>query len=500
MEKFYSKLEQTLKTDLRFVDTDGDLFKNEVIDKAYKADVKLIEMLLSDKELEEKFFSKIKTHSVFNINGFVAYVQDKNFLNDSYTKFKNKIGLNIDGKFLNERKEVVLVWPCKDCVLEGGMTKEDQKRKEIFFNEILAHDDIDKLFASKVLIDWKRYTKNGEEAVKELKRDSDGTIRENLIIKGNNLVALHTLKTQFQEKVKLIYIDPPYNTGSDSFGYNDNFNHSTWLTFMKNRLEVAKELLTKDGSLWVNIDDDESHYLKILLDEVFGRENFIANIVWKKKYSPQNDAKYFSDMHDHILVFAKSKDNFKVNLLPRSEDMNSRYKNPDNDPRGDWKSSDFSVKTYSKDYDYPIKLPSGRIVNPPKSRCWRTSKEKFNELVKDSRIWFGENRDAVPSIKRFLTEVQDGSTPQTIWDYSEVSHNQDARKEITELFKEDDSDFSTPKPEKLMQRIIHIGSNESDIILVDSETLLDEEVSTHKQDGKHSLKYDSISQKSVGMS
>ena len=232
---------------------------------------------------------------------------------------------------------------------------------------------------------------------------------------------------------------------------------------MKNRLEVAKELLSDNGSIWINIDDDESHYLKVLMDEVFGRENFVANVVWKKKYSPQNDAKYFSDMHDHILVYGKNKDVLKLNLIPRTAEANKRYKNPDNDPRGPWKSSDFSVKTYSANYDFPITTPSGRVVNPPKSRSWRTSREKYEELLADNRIYFGVNDDATPSIKRFLSEVQQGTPPQTIWDYSEVGHNQDARKEILALL--DDADFATPKPEKLLQRIIHISTNENDIVL-----------------------------------
>ena len=199
------------------------------------------------------------------------------------------------------------------------------------------------------------------------------------------------------------------------------------------------------------------------MDEIFGRENFVANVVWKKKYSPQNDAKYFSDMHDHILVYGKNKEVLKLNLIPRTAEANKRYKNPDNDPRGPWKSSDFSVKTYSSNYDFPITTPSGRVVNPPKSRSWRTSREKYKELVAENRIYFGVNNDATPSIKRFLSEVQQGTPPQTIWDYSEVGHNQDARKEILALL--DDADFATPKPEKLLQRIIHISTNENDIVL-----------------------------------
>src|SRR5699024_4980166 len=256
-------------------------------------------------------------------------------------------------------------------------------------------------------------------------------------------------------------IDPPYNTGGDSFNYNDKFDHSTWLTFMKNRVEIAYELLSTTGSLWINIDDDEAHYLKVLCDSVFGRENFISNIIWQKKFSPQNDAKYFSDMHDHILMYAKSKEYFQVNLLPRTDEMNSRYKNPDNDPRGPWSSSDLTVKTYSAEYDYPITTPSGKIINPQKSRCWRTSKENIMKLVEENRVWFRENEDNVPRLKRFLSDVKQGITTVSIWSHTEVSHNQEARKEITSLL--DDADFATPKPEKLLQRIIHIGSNENDL-------------------------------------
>jgi adenine-specific DNA-methyltransferase len=319
-DKLYDKLEKLLKKEKSFLDQEGALLKSAVIDSAYKIEPKLIELLLEDAEVKKKFFSEIKKHWVFNINEFVAYIQDKHFLNDSYTQYQNKIGLNIGGKFLNERKEVSLVWPFKDCVLEGGMIKEDEKRKEIFFNEILAHDEIDKLYSPKVLTNWKRYTQKGtasakatavrEEKVKEIKRDKDGTIRENLIIKGNNLLALHSLKQEFQGKVKLIYIDPPYNTGNDSFSYNDSFNHSTWLTFMKNRLEVARELLRDDGVLFVQIDDTEQAYLKILLDEVLGKENFISNISWQRAPEGRTvlgqSATFIINSKEEIIVYAKN--------------------------------------------------------------------------------------------------------------------------------------------------------------------------------------------------
>lgn len=323
---FYSRLENLLKKDSRFIDQEEDLLKSNLIGAAYKADKKLVELLLSQKEFKDKFFSKIKDIWVFNINDFINYIQDKNFLADSYTKYRNKIGLNIDGKFLDERKEVALVWPFKDCVLECGMTKEEEKRKEIFFNEILAQDEIDKLLAPKVLTNWKRYTQKGEEKIKKLKRDKDGIIQENLIIKGNNLLALHSLKQQFQNKIKLIYIDPPYNTegADDSFKYNDSFNHSTWLTFMKNRLEVARDLLTEDGAIYVQLDFNEVHYCKIIMDEIFGRDNFQREIIWRigwiSGYKSVNNN--WVRNHDSILFYSKNKNNlnFCKKYIPYAKD------------------------------------------------------------------------------------------------------------------------------------------------------------------------------------
>jgi len=285
----------------------------------------------------------------------------------------------------------------------------------------------------------------------------------NMLINGDNLLALKALEQNFTEKIKCIYIDPPYNTGNAFEHYDDGIEHSLWLSLMKPRLEILRTLLKDNGSIWISIDDDESHYLKVMCDEVFGRQNFVSNVIWEKKYSPQNDAKWLSDSHDHILVYAKRKEVWRPNLLPRTEDMNARYKNPDNDPRGVWKSSDFSVKTYSANNDYPITLPSGRIVYPPQSRCWVNNKEKFQELIADNRIWFGESGNNVPSVKKFLTEVQDGSVSKTIWFRSEVGDNQEAKKEVKAF--EDESVFGTPKPERLIERILFLATKENDIVL-----------------------------------
>ncbi|MBI5376287.1 MAG: site-specific DNA-methyltransferase, partial [Candidatus Schekmanbacteria bacterium] len=295
-----------------------------------------------------------------------------------------------------------------------------------------------------------------------IKWGSKGVV-ENMLIQGDNLLALKALEQDFAGKVKCIYIDPPYNTGNAFEHYDDGLEHSIWLSLMKPRIEMLHRLLSNDGTLWISIDDNESHYLKVLCDEVFGRKNFVNNVIWEKKYSPQNDAKWLSDSHDHLLVYAKDKEIWRPNLLPRTEEMDARYKNPDNDPRGLWKSSDMSVKTYTAATDYPITLPSGRIVNPPESRCWVISKGKYEDMVKDNRIWFGRDGNSVPSIKRFLSEVQEGTVSKTIWYRTEVGDNQEAKREI-KVFNDDDV-FQTPKPERLIQRILTLASNEGDLVL-----------------------------------
>ena len=282
--RFHEKLANLLKTDPRFVDDQGELVKAAIIDRAWKIDRALVELLIDDEDIKSKFFDEIKGHWIFNINTFIDYIGDKNFLANSYTRFRNRIGLSIEDKSLRERAEVSLVWPYKDCVLEGGQTKEEEKRCELFFNEVLAQDEIDRLFDLKVLTNWKRYSVDGEQKVTEIKRGNKNVIRENFIIKGNNLVALHTLKQQFRGRVKLIYLDPPYNTGNDSFRYNDRFSHSTWLTFMKNRLGVAKELLRDDGVIFIQCDDNEAAYLKILMDEVFGDASYATTIYVQVRY------------------------------------------------------------------------------------------------------------------------------------------------------------------------------------------------------------------------
>jgi len=327
---FNAKLTAVLKKDRRFVDEDGELVLAAVQDHAWRIDHGLVKLLLADKEIKAKFFDEIEGHWVFNLNTFIEYVSQKNFLDNSYTRFRNRIGLTVDGKYLRERGDVALVWPYKDCVLEGGQTKEEEKRKEIFFNEVLAEDEITRLLAPKVLTAFNRYTEKGRKPVGEIKRDQDGVLRENIIIKGDNLVAVHALKPLFRGRVKLVYIDPPFNTGTDDFGYNDAFNHSTWLTFMKNRLEIARDLLSPDGSLYVHLDFNEVHYCKVLLDEIFGRGNFQREIVWRIGWVSgyKTAAKNWIRNHDTILFYTRQNLSFTKEYIPYPEGYVRRDGNP----------------------------------------------------------------------------------------------------------------------------------------------------------------------------
>lgn len=286
---------------------------------------------------------------------------------------------------------------------------------------------------------------------------------ENLLIHGDNLLALKAIEKKYAGLVKCIYIDPPYNTGAAFAQYDDNLEHSQWLNLMRPRLEILRGLLAKDGSIWISIDDDEGHYLKVLCDEVFGRHNFVATCIWHKKGTRSNDARWFSDNHDFVLVYASDKLNWRMNLLPRSEESIKGYSNPDNDPRGVWASGPCHAKTPNEKDIYEITTPSGRKIKPPPGTSWRFSKERFAELVSENRIWFGKNGDNVPRFKRFFTDVQDGFVPTTIWFRDEVGDNQEAKKEV-KAFNPTDV-FATPKPERLVQRILTLGSNPGDLVL-----------------------------------
>ncbi len=300
-----------------------------------------------------------------------------------------------------------------------------------------------------------------EEAPEHSAGDADSP---NMLIQGDNLDALKALLPYYAGKVKCIYIDPPYNTRSAFSHYDDSLEHSMWLAMMYPRMELLRELLAEDGSIWVSIDDNEGHYLKVIMDEVFGRGNFVANVIWQKIYSPKNSARHFSVDHDYITVYAKNGERWIPNPMPRTEKQNKAYKNPDKDPRGPWKAGDLSARNPYSEGIYPITCPSGReIKGPPNGMYWRVSKNKLQEMDDDNRIWWGKDGNNVPAIKRFLSEVKQGRVPQTLWVYEDVGHTQEAKKEVVALLSEDV--FGTPKPERLIQRVLHIATNEGDLVL-----------------------------------
>jgi adenine-specific DNA-methyltransferase len=299
-------------------------------------------------------------------------------------------------------------------------------------------------------------------------RVTDRDSFDNQLIFGDNLLALKALEAEFTGKVKCVFIDPPYNTGSAFEHYDDGLEHSIWLSMMRDRLEIIRRLMSEDGSLWITIDDNEAHYLKVLCDEIFGRNNFIANVIWQKKYAPANDAKWLSDSHDHILVYACNKEIWRPNKLTRSESSDSAYKNPDNDPRGLWKAGDY---TCNKSVDerpnlyYAIHQPNtGKEIYPSRSRVWSYSQEQHRKNEELGLIWWGvKGINNVPAYKRFLKDVDTGITAQTIWEWKDIGHTQDGRKEQLQLYPS--NPFSTPKPEKVIQRILELGSNPGDLVL-----------------------------------
>lgn len=473
MKNIFDTVADLLLTNDKYKAEDGKLLKAVVYSDVMAMNETLLTLLLSNENVKETFFKDVQGTLVFDKQKFAWFMESKEFLPDSYTSYTNKIGLTHNGNFISQTNDVVLDFPYKDCVLEGGQDKDDQKRSEIFYNETIASDEISRMLAPKVFTNAKRYTAVGEKDLLgnldpdtiKVKEETGITFNDddNLIIKGNNLIALASLLRRYEGKVKCIYIDPPYNTQNDSFNYNDSFNHSTWLTFMKNRLELARRLLREDGTIWISCDDHESHYLKVLTDDIFNRDNFIDEIVWQRAYAPINLKKTLSRSHDVILVYAKNLDsNFTLNKLPRSAEANARYKNPDNDPRGPWTSSDISVGPAVESNIYEITTPSGRKVMPPKGRSWVLSKERFAEFVADNRIWFGEDGNNTPRIKRFLSEVKDGVVAMTLWTRDEVGDSQEGKREIKAFHF--NSIFDTPKQERLIERILTLATKEGDLV------------------------------------
>jgi len=498
---FKIKLYDLLKKDSRLWDEEKkELNETLLKDLIDKLDEKLIELLLSEKEAKEMFFIKVKDVFVFKQNELKFFI-DENKLENSYTQYKNEIGLRIGNKLLSERDEVVLDWPFKDCVLEGGMTKEDQKRNEIFFNEILAKDEIDRLFDPKALVNWKRYTIRGEEKVKELKRDKDGTIRENLIIKGNNLLALYSLKEQFSGKVKLIYIDPPYNTDGDSFKYNDSFNHSTWLTFMRNRLQISKDLMHKSGCIFIHIDYIEFAYLKVLCDEVFGVENFVQ-IISVKTATPAGFKVVNPgpiNVTEFVLMYTKDKKSFNFRKgyveAPYQKDYKYYITNPDNSPESwiisDVKSKAIEILGFTSEKEIKEKYGSGianfiidkkieHFVLENASIVFATyGPHKPSEILKELISQSNKNPESI------VYQEREDNSPFIIKNgrlfafYDKKLNEIDGKLTSTQLLTDFWSDLSWDtlsfeggvtlkngkKPERFLKRIIEVFSDDDAIIL-----------------------------------
>lgn len=470
MQNLYTELKQLLQHDERFLTPDGKLLKNHIVEKALQLDAPLIKLLLTHTALKAHFFETIDELLVFDKIKFQRFVMNKQFLPDSYTQYKNKIGLVTaqDNDYLTESREVVLAWPYKDCVLEGGQTKDDDRRNETFWNETLAPDQIDRLLTPKVLTNFKQYTPQGEQQIPT----QIDTNTSNLLIKGNNLLVLHSLLPAYQGKVKLIYIDPPYNTGKDSFNYNDSFNHSTWLTFMKNRLEIARKLLSEEGVIFVSLDDKEAHYCKILMDGIFGRENFIADICHKARGSVSND-KIISPNHNHILLFAKNERTIftqkhlfgEKNELKGFDliDKNGNYKLvPVDGPGGEKKANPY--------YEFLGVLG-----------YWRFSRERMQRMYEEGLIIKKGNG----LYQKYYEEKAQSSrkTVTTWWDSGFLTSS--ATTELKKLMNEEV--FSNPKNINLLKSIIDLWvRNENDIVLdffAGSGTTAQAVLDLNKEDG-----------------
>ena len=462
---------QTVLAQNKKYSIDGKLFKNTIVEDALRLDAGLLDLLVNDGTAKKHFFTPVNKILVFDKIKFQKFISNKQFLPDSYTAFKNKIGLTVNDEYITEAKEVVLSWAYKDCVLEGGQTKEAQQRKEVFWNETLAPDEIDRLFEPKVLTNWKRYDKNGVQPVKGI------SINDNFIIKGNNLLALHSLKKVYKGKIKLIYIDPPYNTGGDGFNYNDSFNHSAWLTFMKNRLEVAKELLNNDGIIYISCDDRENAYLKVLCDGVFGRDNFITNLIWRKKAGGGNDSQDIAVEHEYVLAYRKQNNGFYK--MPLDEKTLLSYKLGDAKVKthGKFKTKDLNDPSLSDSsgLHYDVTCPDGVILKGI-THQWKCNQATFNKRLADDRIVFKKVKNQwrvhykiyVNEEKGELRYDDKGKVIQRGRNLSSILYNtalnKDGSNDIKNIFN-GEKPFAYPKPVKLIETLILSATKENDIIL-----------------------------------
>lgn len=454
MQNLQHELIELLKTEDNLV-IDGQLNKNKIIELGLKVEPQLIRLLIKNPTFKKHFFTEVESVLVFDKIKFQRFVNNKSFLPDSYTAFKNKIGLTINDdttdNFIKTKNDVVLVWPHKDCVLEGGQTKEDQKRNEIFWNETLAPDNVDRLLDAKAFTNFKKYDKDGEHKITEF------TGNENLILKGNNLLVLASLLKTHRGKIKLIYIDPPYNTEKGGFNYNDTFTHSTWLTFIKSRIEISKELLTEDGVIAINSDEIEHAYLKVISDEVFGRDNFKGDFIWQKRKGGGNDSYFLALDHDYILIYTKNGSKAIHNKwrISYNKDYLKRYKEIDD------KGEKYYWDTLSRDgLQNPIvvslKMPDGKTktINSQKS------KETIEEELKTGLVRIKEYRDDW-SIQHRIYIPKDGKVARSILDKNGT--NKTANDQLKELFGI--SPFKYPKPEELLLFLVDLFTNKNDVVL-----------------------------------
>ena len=434
----------------------GKLKRTKIIEDLDNYNEALMTALLSDPLIHQTYTKKLAGVEIFEVNQFIQMLEFKDYWENSYTKYSNKIGLTAGGKFIDESEDVVLDFPFKDTVLKAGMSKEDLNKDETadepFLNEVIAKPEIDEMLEPKIFVNAKKHDKDGVH-------DANGIDdNDNLIIKGNNLIALYSLKERYAGKVKLITLDPPYNTDHD-FEYNDHFTHATWLTFMKNRIEISKELLSDDGSIWVILDNNEIYYAKILLDSIMGRENFVSDVVWVNNKQSKGYGNEISLHHNLILIYRKTQQ-FNINLLPRSDKDNINYKNPDNDPNGAWRPSDVRNSLWRPNLQYDIIAPNGTVIKHPENG-WRFSKETFEKELAAGKIKFSEDNKRV--IRKIYLSDQKGRVVESVWNTEDVGSTRDANGEIKTLFG--NKAFATPKPERLLQRIITIGSEEGDLVL-----------------------------------
>lgn len=458
-----------------FCTADGQLIKNSIVEAALALQPNLIKLLLGNDELSAHFFSDVEGVKVFDKVKFQRFVMNKSFLADSYTAYKNKIGLTDEnGRFISESREVVLSWPYKDCVLEGGQTKEDAKRDEIFWSETLAPDEINRLTEPKAFSGFKRYDKDGEHEVENL------FPTDNLIIKGNNLLALYSLREKYKGSIKLIYIDPPYyfkkTTATDQFKYNSNFHLSTWLTFMKDRLYVAKSLLCTGGTIWISISEDGMHYLKLVADEIFDKNCFVGTIP-RRTRSGKSDVPFnFSQDFDWLLVYTNVGE--EMDVMGRA--MERKYYETDDYPGRPWRLADLtSQQPASKRPNsyFTMRDPKTGVEYPAsEKRTWAVTKDTFDYYYKKGYIVFPNDYDFLnitkPYSRKFKDEDETGKLSSIISDFQIQGFlkallydckNEKGNNEIDDLFGRDEFDYA--KPEELVKSIIEATTQEGDIVM-----------------------------------